>query len=205
MVSRKRVSGSPRGMGTLGCKWRNKHTPKPKNRSQNPRGMMRHCPSINTLPSVFVLHSHTHTHTNTRGQLETTVAEEKQFNPRLTKDLDTFVDIMAHLNLAPPKFIGKLSSGRTTEHGFPCVPFAYFSCTHSWHSWRGGGRTSDGDDGDDDGFTSAGVPLFVAFSIKLGTQRSIRATERKRVIFHFVKSLINIKSLSCLLCEGGEV
>lgn len=42
-----------------------------------------------------------------RGQLETTVGEEKQFNPRLTKDVDTFVDIMGHLNLAPPKFIGK--------------------------------------------------------------------------------------------------
>lgn len=42
-----------------------------------------------------------------RGQLETTVGEEKQFNPRLSKDLDTFIDIMDHLNLAPPKFIGK--------------------------------------------------------------------------------------------------
>lgn len=42
-----------------------------------------------------------------RGQLETTVAEEKQFNPRLSKDIDTFVNIMENLNLAYPKMIGE--------------------------------------------------------------------------------------------------
>lgn len=42
-----------------------------------------------------------------RGQLESSVAEEKRFNPRLTKDIDTFVDIMEHLNLPKPKMIGK--------------------------------------------------------------------------------------------------
>lgn len=45
---------------------------------------------------------------NVRGQLETTVAEEKKYNPRLSKDVDTFVDIMENLNLAYPKMIGEL-------------------------------------------------------------------------------------------------
>lgn len=39
--------------------------------------------------------------------METTVAEEKQFNPRLSKDIDTFVNIMENLNLAYPKMIGE--------------------------------------------------------------------------------------------------
>lgn len=43
-----------------------------------------------------------------RGQMETTVAEEKQYNPRLSKDIDTFVQIMENLNLPKPKMIGKL-------------------------------------------------------------------------------------------------
>lgn len=47
---------------------------------------------------------------NARGQLETTVGEEKKFNPRLTKDLETFVEIMDNLDLPPPKLIGKLCS-----------------------------------------------------------------------------------------------
>lgn len=47
---------------------------------------------------LFILH---------RGQTETSVAEEKRFNPRLTKDLDTFIGIMENLNLPYPKMIGK--------------------------------------------------------------------------------------------------
>ncbi|XP_055610184.1 persulfide dioxygenase ETHE1, mitochondrial [Uranotaenia lowii] len=42
-----------------------------------------------------------------KGQLESTVAEEKKYNPRLTKDVDAFVEIMANLNLAYPKMIDK--------------------------------------------------------------------------------------------------
>lgn len=42
-----------------------------------------------------------------RGQLESSVAEEKRYNPRLTKDIDAFVEIMANLNLPKPKMIGK--------------------------------------------------------------------------------------------------
>lgn len=42
-----------------------------------------------------------------RGVLETTVAEEKKYNPRLSKSIDDFVDIMNNLNLAYPKQIGK--------------------------------------------------------------------------------------------------
>lgn len=43
-----------------------------------------------------------------RGQLETTVAEEKEFNPRLSGTLEEFVEIMNNLNLAYPKQIGEL-------------------------------------------------------------------------------------------------
>lgn len=42
-----------------------------------------------------------------RGITETTVAEEKEYNPRLTKTLEEFVDIMNNLNLPYPKQIGK--------------------------------------------------------------------------------------------------
>lgn len=45
-----------------------------------------------------------------RGQLETTVGEEKKYNPRLTKDIDSFVEIMNNLNLPKPKMIGKYNS-----------------------------------------------------------------------------------------------
>lgn len=56
---------------------------------------------IFTLPDYFKLYpAHDY-----KGQTETTVAEEKKYNPRLTKDIDTFADIMNNLNLALPKFI----------------------------------------------------------------------------------------------------
>ncbi|XP_050466802.1 persulfide dioxygenase ETHE1, mitochondrial [Cataglyphis hispanica] len=41
------------------------------------------------------------------GRTVTTVAEEKAFNPRLSKSLEEFVDIMNHLNLPYPKMIDK--------------------------------------------------------------------------------------------------
>lgn len=42
-----------------------------------------------------------------KGQTETTVFEEKTYNPRLSKDEATFIDIMDNLNLEYPKFIDK--------------------------------------------------------------------------------------------------
>lgn len=54
--------------------------------------------SLQVLLYVFLFH---------RGQLESTVGEEKLYNPRLTKDIDTFVQIMDNLNLPTPKMIGK--------------------------------------------------------------------------------------------------
>ncbi|XP_053671402.1 persulfide dioxygenase ETHE1, mitochondrial [Anopheles nili] len=42
-----------------------------------------------------------------KGNMETTVAEEKKFNPRLTKDVDAFVELMNNLNLPYPKMIDK--------------------------------------------------------------------------------------------------
>lgn len=43
-----------------------------------------------------------------RGQLESTVWEEKNYNPRLTKSLEEFVELMDNLNLPYPKKIGKI-------------------------------------------------------------------------------------------------
>uniref|UniRef100_A0A182JJL5 Persulfide dioxygenase ETHE1, mitochondrial n=1 Tax=Anopheles atroparvus TaxID=41427 RepID=A0A182JJL5_ANOAO len=42
-----------------------------------------------------------------KGNLETTVAEEKRYNPRLTKDIEAFVELMNNLNLPYPKMIDK--------------------------------------------------------------------------------------------------
>jgi hypothetical protein len=42
--------------------------------------------------------------------METTVAEEKEFNPRLSQTLDEFVEIMNNLNLPYPKQIGELKA-----------------------------------------------------------------------------------------------
>ncbi|CAJ0958362.1 unnamed protein product, partial [Mesorhabditis belari] len=50
--------------------------------------------------SLFVGH-------NYDGIGETTVAEEKQWNPRLSKSEEEFVEIMKNLNLAPPKQIDR--------------------------------------------------------------------------------------------------
>ncbi|XP_063704919.1 persulfide dioxygenase ETHE1, mitochondrial-like [Culicoides brevitarsis] len=56
---------------------------------------------IFTLPDYFKLFpAHDY-----KGFSETTVGEEKKYNPRLSKDLDTFVQIMDNLNLPLPKFI----------------------------------------------------------------------------------------------------
>jgi hypothetical protein len=44
-----------------------------------------------------------------RGQLESTVAEEMEFNPRLSKSLEEFVEIMNNLNLPYPKKIGEFA------------------------------------------------------------------------------------------------
>lgn len=56
---------------------------------------------IFTLPDNFRLFpAHDY-----KGNMETTVAEEKQYNPRLTKDIETFVEIMENLNLPYPKMI----------------------------------------------------------------------------------------------------
>lgn len=42
------------------------------------------------------------------GRTVTTVAEEKILNPRLSKSLNEFVNIMNNLNLSYPKMIGML-------------------------------------------------------------------------------------------------
>lgn len=48
----------------------------------------------------------------------TTVEEEKKFNPRLTKSLEEFVELMNNLNLPYPKKIGlcKVKIGDSLSH-----------------------------------------------------------------------------------------
>ena len=41
------------------------------------------------------------------GRTVSTVLEEKKFNPRLTKSVEEFTNIMNGLNLPKPKFIGQ--------------------------------------------------------------------------------------------------
>lgn len=58
---------------------------------------------ILSLPDHFCLYpAHDYT-----GQMVTTVAEEKQLNPRLTKSREEFIKIMSNLNLPYPKQIDK--------------------------------------------------------------------------------------------------
>ena len=58
---------------------------------------------ILSLPDDFLLYpAHDYT-----GQSVTTVKEEKNHNPRLTKPMDQFVDIMKNLNLLYPKQIDR--------------------------------------------------------------------------------------------------
>lgn len=58
---------------------------------------------IFTLPDHYTLYpAHDY-----KGQTATTVAEEKKYNPRLTKDLEEFIKIMDNLNLPYPKMIDK--------------------------------------------------------------------------------------------------
>lgn len=59
--------------------------------------------NIFTLPDHYLLYpAHDY-----KGVMCTSVGEEKLYNPRLTKTLDEFVDIMKNLNLPYPKMIGK--------------------------------------------------------------------------------------------------
>ncbi|XP_050344445.1 persulfide dioxygenase ETHE1, mitochondrial [Nymphalis io] len=58
---------------------------------------------IFTLPDHYTLYpAHDY-----KGQTATTVAEEKKYNPRLTKPLKEFIHIMDNLNLPYPKMIDK--------------------------------------------------------------------------------------------------
>ncbi|XP_030037415.2 persulfide dioxygenase ETHE1, mitochondrial [Manduca sexta] len=58
---------------------------------------------IFTLPDHFVLYpAHDY-----KGLTATTVGEEKKYNPRLTKSLEEFINIMENLNLPYPKMINQ--------------------------------------------------------------------------------------------------
>ncbi|XP_044742474.1 persulfide dioxygenase ETHE1, mitochondrial [Chrysoperla carnea] len=59
--------------------------------------------NIFSLPDHYLLYpAHDY-----KGVMCTSVGEEKLYNPRLTKSLDEFVDIMKNLNLPYPKMIDK--------------------------------------------------------------------------------------------------
>ncbi|GLH13091.1 Beta lactamase domain [Gryllus bimaculatus] len=76
---------------------------------------------IFTLPDNFRLYpAHDY-----KGQTCTTVGEEKQFNPRLSKPIDEFVEIMANLNLAYPKMMESKRLPYSIFYGFnePLVLF----------------------------------------------------------------------------------
>lgn len=62
-----------------------------------------------TLPASTLLYpAHDYT-----GRTVTTVDEERRLNPRLTKTLREFVDIMNNLNLSYPQQIGKNGDGQS--------------------------------------------------------------------------------------------
>lgn len=58
---------------------------------------------------IFTLPSHTLLYPahDYQGRTVTTVEEEKRLNPRLTKNIEEFVEIMDNLNLDYPKMIDK--------------------------------------------------------------------------------------------------
>lgn len=53
-----------------------------------------------------------------KGLTHTTVWEEKKYNPRLTKPLKEFIEIMKNLNLSYPKMIGGLNFTKSLKHLF---------------------------------------------------------------------------------------
>lgn len=66
---------------------------------------------IFTLPDYFLLYpGHDYS-----GRTVTTVGEEKKYNPRLTKSLEEFTNIMKNLNLASPKFIDVAIPGNLND------------------------------------------------------------------------------------------
>lgn len=66
---------------------------------------------ILSLPDHFLLYpGHDYS-----GQTVTSVAEEKKLNPRLTKSIDEFVDIMNNLNLPYPKYIDEALPGNLVD------------------------------------------------------------------------------------------
>lgn len=65
-----------------------------------------------------------------RGQTETTVGEEKKYNPRLTKTLEEFVEIMDNLNLPYPKKIGELCKHCNCAGSLLITPIASLSRNH---------------------------------------------------------------------------
>lgn len=66
---------------------------------------------VSLIRSAFILYLlHTalnhNSHLYVEGQMVSTVDEERKFNPRLTKTLEEFVEIMDNLNLPKPGKIG---------------------------------------------------------------------------------------------------
>lgn len=60
------------------------------------------------------------------GQTVSTVSEERQFNQRLNKGLEEFVDIMNKLNLKKPAKIGIKHSNSNNNPSYPFQPTEFF-------------------------------------------------------------------------------
>lgn len=56
--------------------------------------------------TYFIIYSNCYIYIFVLGQTVTTVGEEKTHNPRFTKSLDEFIEVMNNLNMAYPKNIG---------------------------------------------------------------------------------------------------
>lgn len=69
------------------------------------------------------------------GQLMSTVGEERKFNPRLTKSLDEFVNIMNNLNLPKPKKIGMKTDIYTCTQALTLSVFQAVTRCLTWIFW----------------------------------------------------------------------
>ncbi|KOX80863.1 Protein ETHE1, mitochondrial [Melipona quadrifasciata] len=109
---------------------------------------------IFTLPANFRLYpAHDYS-----GRTVTTVAEEKAFNPRLSKSLNEFVDIMNNLNLAYPKMIGTLIclcvAQRAIPERDPNAAHGSPSCVESFTEKERDDRPRKDEEGDADARTA---------------------------------------------------
>ena len=62
------------------------------------------------------------------GQTVSTIGEEKTYNPRFSKSLDEFIELMNNLNLAYPKKIGWLQIYNILNSKYNQLSYFYSVC-----------------------------------------------------------------------------